>query len=163
MLLSTHMQGLPSDDLSIQNGLLVTRASRFPYLVDPQGQGHAWIISHESPNGLKVTQFADKQFRNALEVRPCKSLASHTISLYEDVSRGNEPYAAASVGFPARHLVAVPRCSPNSPHILTRFTKMPLKPTCCGNPGVPNVSEHSRRKCACPDPWIPSSITGARQ
>ncbi len=33
---------------------MVTRASRYPVLVDPQGQGRIWIMNREEANQLKV-------------------------------------------------------------------------------------------------------------
>eukprot|EP00762_Andalucia_godoyi_P001076 ANDGO_01965.mRNA.1 Dynein-1-beta heavy chain len=46
--------GLPTDNLSIENGILVARTRRWPLMIDPQGQANRWIRNMEAKNGLKV-------------------------------------------------------------------------------------------------------------
>lgn len=62
-----NLQGLPNDELSTQNGIIVTKSSKFPILIDPQSQGITWIKNKESMNGLLATTFDDKYFINHLE------------------------------------------------------------------------------------------------
>ena len=49
-----NSEGLPPDELSIQNGILTTNSSRFPLCIDPQEQALNWVRKKEANNNLKV-------------------------------------------------------------------------------------------------------------
>ncbi|KAL0979348.1 hypothetical protein UPYG_G00183960 [Umbra pygmaea] len=61
-------EGLPPDELSIQNGILTTRASRFAMCIDPQQQALNWIKKKEEKNNLKISSFNDPDFLKQLEM-----------------------------------------------------------------------------------------------
>jgi len=62
-------EGLPSDDLSVQNGILTTRASRWPLCIDPQMQAVTWIKKKEGKELTdRIKSFNDSDFLKFLEL-----------------------------------------------------------------------------------------------
>lgn len=49
-----NIQGLPADNFSTENGIIVTTGSRWPLVIDPQCQAQKWIKAMESKNNLQV-------------------------------------------------------------------------------------------------------------
>jgi dynein heavy chain len=82
-----NIEGLPTDALSIQNGILVTRSSRYPLLIDPQGQALAWIVNHEVDKTplFGMTSFSNSRFREQTEFCLAEGKALIVIGVEEDL------------------------------------------------------------------------------
>jgi hypothetical protein len=81
------LAGLPADDVSVDNGVLVTRGRRWPLMIDPQGQANAWVRAMEGGSGLRVLKPADPTFLRTLE----SCIRIGTPVLIEDVGEALEP------------------------------------------------------------------------
>lgn len=81
-----NIQGLPSDSLSTENGLLVTRGRRWPLMIDPQGQANYWIRNMEGAN-LKVIKLSEPKFMRSLE----NAVRTGQAVLLEDVGETLDP------------------------------------------------------------------------
>lgn len=46
--------GLPNDAFSIENGIMIANARRWPLAIDPQGQANKWIKNMEKAHNLQV-------------------------------------------------------------------------------------------------------------
>ncbi|NWX90356.1 DYH10 protein, partial [Nothoprocta pentlandii] len=80
-------QGLPPDELSVQNGILTTYASRFPLCIDPQQQALNWIKKKEEKNNLRMASFNDPDFLKQLEL----SIKYGSPFLFHDVDEYIDP------------------------------------------------------------------------
>lgn len=61
-------ESLPPDELSIQNGILTSQATRYPLCIDPQQQAFNWIKKKEEKNNLKISTFNNSDFLKQLEL-----------------------------------------------------------------------------------------------
>ncbi|CAM9612971.1 unnamed protein product, partial [Ectocarpus sp. 12 AP-2014] len=88
-----NIQGLPTDPLSIQNGILVTRSSRYPLMIDPQGQAVSWIRSKESSNlpTFGVAALNDPKLRDKLEFTMGDGKALIILGVEQDIDPMLDP------------------------------------------------------------------------
>lgn len=66
--LTWKSQGLPSDDLSMENALVILRSQLCPFLVDPSSRATDWLKKHLKDKKLEVTNQQDTNFTTQLEL-----------------------------------------------------------------------------------------------
>lgn len=62
-----RLWGLPVDDVSVDNGILVTKGKRWPLMIDPQGQANAWVRNMEARAGIKLVKQSQPNFLRVIE------------------------------------------------------------------------------------------------
>ncbi|XP_017121821.1 dynein heavy chain 6, axonemal [Drosophila elegans] len=62
-----NVDGLPKDNISIENGIYATRALRWALMIDPQEQANRWIRNMERANNLQVIKMTDQSMMRVLE------------------------------------------------------------------------------------------------
>jgi dynein heavy chain len=58
-----NIEGLPTDDFSVENAITIFAARRWPLMIDPQGQANKWIRTMEKDNGIHVLKPTDEYMR----------------------------------------------------------------------------------------------------
>jgi dynein heavy chain len=64
---SWNISGLPSDQFSVENGIILSNARRWPLMIDPQGQANKWVKNMEKPNNLAIIKLTDSDYVRTLE------------------------------------------------------------------------------------------------
>lgn len=59
--------GLPSDDLSVENAIILKRHNRYPLIIDPSGRIVDFLINENKARKLSITSFLDDSFVKHLE------------------------------------------------------------------------------------------------
>uniref|UniRef100_A0A1B0B0B8 Dynein heavy chain 3, axonemal n=1 Tax=Glossina palpalis gambiensis TaxID=67801 RepID=A0A1B0B0B8_9MUSC len=62
------LAGLPSDNFSVENAIIVSNSNRYSLLIDPQVQANKWIKNMEKKNSLKVIKQTDANYMQVLEL-----------------------------------------------------------------------------------------------
>lgn len=62
-----NIHGLPNDDFSTENGIIISQSSRWPLIIDPQCQALKWIKKMEAENHLQIIDFCLPNYIQILE------------------------------------------------------------------------------------------------
>jgi dynein heavy chain len=79
--------GLPKDAFSVDNGVVVANARRWPLMIDPQGQASKWIKNMEKENDLEVIRYTDPDYLFSLQ----EAIQSGRPALLENVGDELDP------------------------------------------------------------------------
>jgi len=79
--------GLPTDEVSTQNGILATKAKRWPLTIDPQQQAHKWILNMYKDKELNRMKFGQNNFLRDLGI----AVRNGKPTLIEDVTEYIDP------------------------------------------------------------------------
>eukprot|EP00949_MAST-11_sp_MAST-11-sp1_P001615 g1615.t1 len=62
-----QVEGLPTDNISVDNAIIVFNSRRWPLFIDPQGQANNWIRNMEADSKLKVVKLTDATYMRTIE------------------------------------------------------------------------------------------------
>ena len=70
-MLTWKAEGLPGDELSMENAVVILQATRAPLIIDPSAQASEWLKAHVAKDdaaSLETVTAHDARFANKLEL-----------------------------------------------------------------------------------------------
>ncbi|EFA11266.2 Dynein heavy chain, cytoplasmic-like Protein [Tribolium castaneum] len=83
-----HLNGLPTDNFFLENGIIGKFAKRWVLYIDPQNQANTWIKINEKQNGVRVTKFTCPEYMTTLK----ECVTTGTPLLIENVDEVIKPF-----------------------------------------------------------------------
>lgn len=62
-----NLFGLPADNFSVENGIIVFSSTRWPLMIDPQGQANKWIKTMENTNNISVVKLSNPNYMTSVQ------------------------------------------------------------------------------------------------
>lgn len=65
-----NLYGLPKDDTSTENGIIITRSKRWPLMIDPQNQANLFIknLGKDHTDGMDSIKQTDQNYMKIIEL-----------------------------------------------------------------------------------------------
>jgi dynein heavy chain len=98
-------QGLPADQISIENGSIINNCKRWPLIIDPQVQGIKWLREKEEPNGLQVIQLTSKGWIRTMQNAIANGIPVIVENLTTDIDATLDPVLARAIVKKGRNYV----------------------------------------------------------
>ncbi|XP_017759468.1 PREDICTED: dynein heavy chain 3, axonemal [Eufriesea mexicana] len=89
--------GLPADNFSVENGIIVKNADRWPLMIDPQNQANKWIKNMEKENNLIVIKLSDPNYVKVVDTAIQLGTPVLLENILEDVDAILEPVLLKNV------------------------------------------------------------------
>lgn len=88
---SWNLVGLPRDNFSTENAIIMDSSSRYSLFIDPQEQANKWIKTMEKPNRLQTLKFSQSDYMKVLET--CIEFGNPALieNIMEDVEAPLDP------------------------------------------------------------------------
>ncbi|XP_017795795.1 PREDICTED: dynein heavy chain 7, axonemal-like [Habropoda laboriosa] len=67
LIRSWNIFGLPNDAFSVDNGIIIKNARRWPLIIDPETQANRWIKNMERENNLNVIRLSQPDYGRVVE------------------------------------------------------------------------------------------------
>lgn len=65
-----NISGLPKDDTSTENGIIIDKSRRWPLMIDPQNQANKFVknLGRDNAEGIDVLKISDPNLMRTLEL-----------------------------------------------------------------------------------------------